>query len=107
MPDEKKPAAAKKPKKEEKPKKEVPAVEESTLVSVAKAIGHAAGELALKTGIAAVVSLYLARFLRLPESYWAAICSTRGCTCLTRRQSQMPPRSLFWLHGKTRATSWS
>jgi hypothetical protein len=50
MPDEKKPAAPKKPKKEEKSKKEVPAVEESTLVSVAKAIGHAAGELAVRTG---------------------------------------------------------
>jgi len=44
-PEKKKPAAPKKPKKEEL------AVEESTLVSVAKAIGHAAGELALKTGI--------------------------------------------------------
>jgi uncharacterized membrane protein YgaE (UPF0421/DUF939 family) len=28
---------------------------------------------AAKTGLAAIVSLYLARFLRLPESYWAAI----------------------------------
>lgn len=28
---------------------------------------------ALKTGLAAVLALYLARFLRLPESYWAAI----------------------------------
>jgi uncharacterized membrane protein YgaE (UPF0421/DUF939 family) len=28
---------------------------------------------AFKTGLAAVLSLYLARFLRLPESYWAAI----------------------------------
>jgi uncharacterized membrane protein YgaE (UPF0421/DUF939 family) len=30
-------------------------------------------KLAVKTGIAAVVSLYLARLLKLPESYWAAI----------------------------------
>jgi len=51
MPEEKKPAAPKKPKKEEKPKKEAPAVEESTLVSVAKAIGHAAGKMAVETGI--------------------------------------------------------
>jgi uncharacterized membrane protein YgaE (UPF0421/DUF939 family) len=28
---------------------------------------------AVKTGLAAVVSLYLAHFLKLPESYWAAI----------------------------------
>lgn len=28
---------------------------------------------AAKTGLAAVLSLYLARFLHLPESYWAAI----------------------------------
>jgi uncharacterized membrane protein YgaE (UPF0421/DUF939 family) len=28
---------------------------------------------AVKTGIAAVLSFYLARFLNLPESYWAAI----------------------------------
>jgi uncharacterized membrane protein YgaE (UPF0421/DUF939 family) len=28
---------------------------------------------AAKTGLAAVLALYLARFLRLPESYWAAI----------------------------------
>lgn len=28
---------------------------------------------ALKTGLAAVLSYYLARFLNLPESYWAAI----------------------------------
>jgi len=28
---------------------------------------------AAKTGLAAIVSLYLARFLGLPESYWAAI----------------------------------
>ena len=28
---------------------------------------------AAKTGLAAVVSFYLARFLELPESYWAAI----------------------------------
>jgi hypothetical protein len=46
MPEKKKPAAAPK-----KPKTKEPAVEESTLVSVAKAIGHAAGELAVKTGI--------------------------------------------------------
>ncbi len=51
MPDEKKPAAPKKPKKEEKPKKAEPAVEESTLVSVAKTIGAAAGKLAVQVGI--------------------------------------------------------
>jgi hypothetical protein len=45
MPETKKPAAAKKPKAKE------PEAPDSTLVSVAKAIGHAAGELALKTGI--------------------------------------------------------
>ena len=28
---------------------------------------------AVKTGLAAVLAFYLARFLRLPESYWAAI----------------------------------
>ena len=28
---------------------------------------------AAKTGLAAALSFYLARFLRLPESYWAAI----------------------------------
>ena len=28
---------------------------------------------ALKTGLAAALAFYLARFLRLPESYWAAI----------------------------------
>jgi uncharacterized membrane protein YgaE (UPF0421/DUF939 family) len=28
---------------------------------------------AVKTGLAAVLAYYLARFLRLPESYWAAI----------------------------------
>ena len=28
---------------------------------------------ALKAGLAALLALYLARFLRLPESYWAAI----------------------------------
>jgi len=30
-------------------------------------------KLAVKAGLAAVLALYLARFLRLPESYWAAI----------------------------------
>jgi hypothetical protein len=45
MPETKKPAAAKKPKAKE------PEAPDSTLVSVAKAIGHAAGELAVKTGI--------------------------------------------------------
>jgi hypothetical protein len=51
MPEEKKPAAPKKPKKEEKPKKEAPPVEDSTLVSVAKTIGAAAGKLAVQVGI--------------------------------------------------------
>jgi hypothetical protein len=51
MPEEKKPAAPKKPKKEEKPKKEAAVVEDSTLVSVAKTIGAAAGKLAVQVGI--------------------------------------------------------
>jgi hypothetical protein len=57
MPEEKKPAAPAKPKKEEKPKKaekskkEAPPVEDSTLVSVAKAVGTAAGKLAVQVGI--------------------------------------------------------
>jgi hypothetical protein len=48
MPEKKKPAAPEKPKKA---KKEAPAVEESTLVSVAKTIGAAAGKLAVQVGI--------------------------------------------------------
>jgi hypothetical protein len=45
MPETKKPAAAK------KPKAEAPETPDSTLVSVAKAIGHAAGKIAVETGI--------------------------------------------------------